>query len=362
MPIRMRPSSLLSLALASLLAMPAALAADAREAKAYEGTQPVVVSQVPPEYPMSMRQYAISGRVLVELIVDKEGKVGSAFVVESDNPTFDEPAIEAVLVWKFKPGTRDGKPVATRMQVPIIFSIEDWADRRAYKVEARRDPSKLPEGFRFDVAPQIKSAHVPVYPYALRHKGTSGKAKAGIVIDPKGRVVEVRVLSASAPEFGLALHAALENFRFVPATLKGEPVPSVLSFEQEFDWSTPSDRYGDEALSLEKRSPEKIVAMSALDKPLNPRSRRSPVFPLAVPPEMEAGQALIECLVDKNGCVRLPRIHSATHEAFGYAAVQAANSWWFDPPLVKGKPAVVRVHTPFTFGPSAPKKAPAKKQ
>ncbi|HEY1109247.1 MAG TPA: TonB family protein [Opitutaceae bacterium] len=359
----MRLHSLLSLALAGVLAIPAATAAETKKArtKATATTQPIVVSQTPPEYPMSMRRYAISGQVLVEFIVDSEGKVASGFVVESDNPTFDEPAIEAVLLWKFKPGTKDGKPVPTRMQAPIVFSIEDWADRRAYNVETKRDPSKLPEGFRFDVAPKIKSAHVPVYPYALRHKGTSGKAQAGIVIDAKGRVVQVKVLSASAPEFGLALYAALENFRFVPATLKGEPVASVLSFEQEFDWSTPSDRYGDDALSLEKRSPEKIVAMSALDKPLNPRSRRSPAFPLAVPPEMEAGQAVIECLIDKNGRVRLPRIASATHEAFGYAAVQAANSWWFDPPLVKGKPAVVRVQIPFTFGPPAPKKAPAKK-
>lgn len=359
---RTRLSSLLSLVLAGALAVPLASAAETKVKKDSDSTYPTVVSRTPPEYPISMRRYAISGEVLVEFIVDTDGKVANAMVVESDNPTFDEPAIEAVLSWKFKPGTKAGKPVATNMRVPIIFSIDDWGDRRAYNVETRRDPSKMPEGFRFDVAPKIKSAHVPVYPYPLRLKGTSGKAQCGIVIDAKGRVVQVKVLSASAPEFGLALYAALENFRFVPATLKGEPVASVLSFEQEFDWTTPSDRYGDDALSFEKRSPEKIVLMAALDAPLNPRSRRSPSFPLGVPDEVKEGQAVVECLIDKNGRARLPRIVSATHEAFGYAAVQAANAWWFDPPLVKGKPVVVRVQIPFTFGPPATKKAPAKKQ
>lgn len=365
MRIRTPLSSLLALLLAGIFIVPAVSAATSKaKDDSSDSTQPTVVSQNPPEYPMSMRRYAISGEVLVELIVGADGKVASAVVIESDNPTFDEPAIEAVLAWKFKPGTKAGKPVATRMHVPIVFSIEDWSDRRAYSIEAKRDQSKMPEGFRFDVAPKIKSAHVPVYPHALRLKGTSGKAQCGIVIDAKGRVVQVKVLSASAPEFGLALYAALENFRFVPATLKGQPVASVLSFEQEFDWTTPSDRYGDDALSLEKRSPEKIVSMAALDAPLKPRSRRSPTFPLGAPLEMETGQAVIECLIDKNGRVRLPRIASATHEAFGYAAVQAANAWWFDPPLVKGKPAVVRVQIPFAFGPPAPTKAkaPAKKQ
>ena len=44
------------------------------------------------------------------------------------------------------------------------------------------------------------------------------------------------------------------------------------------------------------------------------------------------------------------------------AAVQAVSAWWFEPPLMGGKPVVVRVQIPFKFG-ETPKntKAPASK-
>ena len=58
----------------------------------------------------------------------------------------------------------------------------------------------------------------------------------------------------------------------------------------------------------------------------------------------------------------MPRVVSATEEGFGYAAVQAVSAWWFEPPLMGGKPVVVRVQIPFKFG-ETPKntKAPASK-
>jgi len=68
------------------------------------------------------------------------------------------------------------------------------------------------------------------------------------------------------------------------------------------------------------------------------------------------GEAVIEVLVDEDGHAWLPRIVSATDEAFGYAAVQAA-AWWFEPPMAGGKPVVVRARVPFKSGTKAP--APA---
>ena len=35
----------------------------------------------------------------------------------------DEKAIEAVKQWKFKPGTKDGKPAATQVQVEMSFRL-----------------------------------------------------------------------------------------------------------------------------------------------------------------------------------------------------------------------------------------------
>jgi TonB family protein len=31
-------------------------------------------------------------------------------------------AVDAVRRWQFKPGMKDGRPVATQLQVPIVFT------------------------------------------------------------------------------------------------------------------------------------------------------------------------------------------------------------------------------------------------
>lgn len=354
-----------ALALAGLLALTRLSAAESGPEKSLSldisavDTYPRATKQAAPAYPEAMRRYGISGEVVVEMTVGPDGRVLNAAVHESASPGFDEAAIEAVLKWQFTPGIKDGKPVSTEMRVPLIFTIDRAPDRRAFAVESRSDPRKQPEGFRFDTPPELKSVHIPVYPYALRRNKVKGKAKIGMLIDASGRVVKVTELEATHPEFSKALRAAVEGFRFEPAKLNGQPVLSLLGFEQEFDSRTPADSPGDDMLSLEKRSPEKIVPLNQLDAPLKPRSRRAPRFPLDLPADVVSGSVVIECLIDSTGRVRLPRVQTATHEAFGYAAVQAAGSWWFDPPLVKGKPVVARALIPFNFAPPAPKKTKA---
>jgi protein TonB len=63
--------------------------------------------------------------VVVGFIVDSSGNVVQAYVVRSSHREFEQPAVQAVSRWKFRPGRKGGRAVNTRMQVPIIFSITD---------------------------------------------------------------------------------------------------------------------------------------------------------------------------------------------------------------------------------------------
>jgi len=118
-------------------------------------------------------------------------------------------------------------------------------------------------------------------------------------------------------------------------------------------------------LRLEKKHPEKILSAKKLDAPLKPIFRRAPGFPTSVRGRIDHGEARIEILIDEEGKVCLPRIVEVTDPAFGYAAVQAVVAWRFEPPTAAGKPAIVRVQIPFSFGlepavtkPAAPPVAP----
>jgi TonB family protein len=320
-----------------------------------------VVSQSMPRYPAAMRRHGISGEVMVDLEVTAEGRVASAVVFQSENPAFDDPALDAVLQWKFEPATRNGVPTATKMRVPMVFHFNEGEDK-AYRVRAKADQSKLPPEFRYDTPPRVRAVLVPVYPYQLRRDGVRGTAKAVMAVDARGQVSQVKIMQASHPEFGDALAAALEGFRFQAAHREGKPVPTLVTFEQSFDARELPDEPGDQALGLEKRNPEKILPVSQLDAPLNPVSRRAPVFPLALSDGVTNGEAVVECLIDAEGRVRLPRIKSATSNAFGYAAVQAANAWRFQPPRAAGKPVMVRAMLPFKFTSLADGASAAKKK
>lgn len=84
--------------------------------------QPQVINQPLPEYPPELRRKKIKGVVHVIFQVDKQGRVLQPIVQQTTHPAFSEPALQAVKRWRFEPGMRGGKPVVSRMRVPISFS------------------------------------------------------------------------------------------------------------------------------------------------------------------------------------------------------------------------------------------------
>ena len=324
-------------------------------------TQPRVTFQARPVYPWAMRANGMRGKVIVDFIVDIEGRVRNAFVVRSLNPSFDDPAIEAVRKWRFDPGRIGERPVNTHMQVPVIFTLDGTGEGGEGPITQTKKPdlSKLPEQFRYDTPPRPTGTVRPVYPYALLRAKKEGKASVGYVVNDKGRVVQADIREATAPELGRALQAAIECFGFEPALKGGRPGPAVLAFSQQFNRDAGWLLVDDDDVALlrrEEKKPETILALSELDAVPAPRSRGSPRFPLSVKPEVTTGEAVIEFLIDEDGRVRLPRVVSASEEAFGYAAVQGVAAWRFEPPKRGDRPVVTRVQIPISFGESASQK------
>ncbi|MEO7796465.1 MAG: energy transducer TonB [Opitutaceae bacterium] len=77
------------------------------------------------QYPFEMRRAGKTGEVIVEFIVDTNGNVIDAFAVRSNQREFEANAVASVKKWKFKPGQKSGRNVNTRMQVPILFTLNE---------------------------------------------------------------------------------------------------------------------------------------------------------------------------------------------------------------------------------------------
>ncbi len=86
---------------------------------------PEPVLQHAPFYPTHMKRDGVTGQVHVRFVVDAEGRVTNPFVLESSNHGFDDAALSAVSKWRFRPGIKAGRKVATQMAVPIAFSITE---------------------------------------------------------------------------------------------------------------------------------------------------------------------------------------------------------------------------------------------
>lgn len=83
---------------------------------------PRVLKAANPKYPSEALQKGLEGVVLIELVIDEEGKINDPRVVESI-PELDEAALQTVKLWKFAPARTDGKAVRSTVRVPISFRI-----------------------------------------------------------------------------------------------------------------------------------------------------------------------------------------------------------------------------------------------
>ena len=109
-----------------------ARAEEARKQRMVQGLNLAVLDRAPsakfqarPQYPADMRAAGITGKVIVDFVIDSNGDVQKANAVRSSQREFESAAVEAVTKWKFAPGQKGGVAVDTHLQVPIVFSLND---------------------------------------------------------------------------------------------------------------------------------------------------------------------------------------------------------------------------------------------
>ena len=88
-------------------------------------TLPVVLREKKPQYTSDAMRAKVQGTVLLECVVKPDGSVGDVKVVRSLDSTFglDLEAMKAARDWRFRPGMRQGEPVAVLVTIELTFTL-----------------------------------------------------------------------------------------------------------------------------------------------------------------------------------------------------------------------------------------------
>lgn len=77
------------------------------------------------EYPSLAQKAGIEGRVIVQFVVNEEGKVTNPTVISGVHNLLDKAAVKAVKQLDCTAGEQRGRPVKVRMSMPVLFRLEE---------------------------------------------------------------------------------------------------------------------------------------------------------------------------------------------------------------------------------------------
>ncbi|MBQ8655831.1 MAG: energy transducer TonB [Prevotella sp.] len=79
------------------------------------------------QYPNIAKENGVQGRVMVRIVVEKDGTLSDVQIVRSVDPSLDKEALRVVKASSgmWKPGYQRGKPVRTEWTVPVAFRLTE---------------------------------------------------------------------------------------------------------------------------------------------------------------------------------------------------------------------------------------------
>jgi periplasmic protein TonB len=84
---------------------------------------PRVLREVKADYTEDARRRGITGDVVLEIIVRRDGTVGDVKILEGLGAGLNERAVQAVRQWQFAPARRQGTPVDVIVEVAVEFKL-----------------------------------------------------------------------------------------------------------------------------------------------------------------------------------------------------------------------------------------------
>jgi len=188
---------------------------------------PRVASKREPHYSEEAEIARLQGTVTVSLVVGEDGIPRNIRVSKSLGLGLDEKAIEAVGLWRFAPGEKEGKPVPFTATIEVNFRLVDKAFDNVGQWHLTRAAFKPPEGVS---PPTLIKAKFP----RDSSSEDGGSVVVALDVDEQGLPVNIHVEKSSDAKWEEEVLAAAREWRFTPGQRSGAAVVVPLTLEFSF--------------------------------------------------------------------------------------------------------------------------------
>jgi TonB family protein len=174
----------------------------------------LLVSPVSPEYPPLAKINYIQGKVRLQLLVSREGKVVAAHVVKG-NPLLAAPALKAVRAWLYRPLQTAAGPAEFLAPVEVEFALQ------------YRKAGLFPPRAEQDFSRQVRAPEIVARPDGPQ---PSSAVRLRVLVNEEGRPVDYELLSGQPLAFDKA-RQVVDGWKFRPASWGTLAVPWYLEVD-----------------------------------------------------------------------------------------------------------------------------------
>ncbi|HLK20957.1 MAG TPA: energy transducer TonB [Bryobacteraceae bacterium] len=278
---------------------------------------PEILARTEPDFPEEARKAGVDGTVVVELVVDPDGNPTNLRIKKPIGFGFDEAALKAVALWKFKPGVTDGVPLASDTTVEVNFRIPETH----VLMHIERFSCEAPQGTPHLQVLKVEQPAPPRDPYE------SFSASVSLDVDERGTPANFRVTKLSDPSREEDVKRALLAWRFQPT----DP-PAFARCRLSFMAGPEIESYRGIGISL----PQLVSKV----KPKYPReARRARV----------EGTVVLFVIVDANGKPQALKVLKPLGSGLDEAAIESVRQWVFQPGRKDGKAVAVQATVQVNF-------------
>ena len=216
------------------------------------------------KYPEKAQKEGVQGRVIVQFIVEKTGKIANPTILKSVSPELDAEAIRvinAMPLWQ--PGKQKGEAVNVKFTIPIIFRLNTPESANEEKKSSSTMGKNISEGgIMLDGNKTEKNANgeevfqvvekMPEYPGGMgelmkflqqnmkypekaQKEGVQGRVIVQFIVDKTGKITNPTILRSVSPELDAeAIRVVNALPLWQPGEQKGEAVNVKFTLPMTF--------------------------------------------------------------------------------------------------------------------------------